>query len=57
MIIWHSKRTGNTTGWIDFRSLQEAGLVGRKEGDQTVSRGKAGNMDDDVGAKNINEKK
>lgn len=45
------------TGWIDYRSLQEAGSVSRKEGDQTVSRGKAGNMGGDVGTKNINEKK
>lgn len=57
VIVWHSERTGSTTGRIDYSSLQGAGSVGRKESDQTVSRGKAGNTDGDVGTNNINEKK
>lgn len=57
VIIWHSERTGSTTSWIGYSSLQGAGSVGRKEGDQAISRDKAGNTNGDVGTNNINEKK
>lgn len=57
VIIWHSEKTGSTAGWIGYSSLQGAGSVGRKEGDQAISRDKAGNTNGDVGTNNINEKK